>query len=132
MESRVINVFKRTHAQNLTFYLLNFLCQVTNHLSSFANIFVHDGAIGSSPNCDAKVRVISDNPSAILSLSNVLYKTHTRSVSHDSCPLTVYVATSIRCSFSFYILYSLLLMKYARYPDYRFLSLQHFLFHMPC
>ncbi|KAF7845623.1 Phosphoenolpyruvate carboxykinase [Senna tora] len=68
---------------------------VTNHLSSIPNIFVHDGAIGSSPNCDAKVRVISDSPSALLSLSNFLYKTRTRSVSHDSCPLTVYAATSI-------------------------------------
>ncbi|KAK4270149.1 hypothetical protein QN277_023228 [Acacia crassicarpa] len=71
---------------------------VMNHLSSVPNIFVHDGAIGSSPNCDAKVRVISDSPSAILSLSKDLYKTHTRSVSHDSCPLTVYVATSISSS----------------------------------
>ncbi|KAI4354189.1 hypothetical protein L6164_003081 [Bauhinia variegata] len=69
--------------------------QVTNHLSSTPNIFVHDGAIGSSPKCDAKLRVISDSPSAILSLSNILYKTPSRSVSHDSCPLTVYVATSI-------------------------------------
>ncbi|XP_028769681.1 uncharacterized protein LOC114727126 isoform X2 [Neltuma alba] len=71
---------------------------VANHLSSVPNIFVHDGAIGSSPDCDAKVRVISDSPSAILSLSNILYETHTRSVSHDSCPLTVYVATSISSS----------------------------------
>lgn len=57
---------------------------------------MHDGAIGSSPKCDAKVRVISDSPSAVLSLSIVLWKTPTRAVSHDSCPLTVYVATSIR------------------------------------
>lgn len=70
--------------------------QVTNHLSSISNIFVHDGAIGSSSNCDAKVRVISDSPAAVLSLSNVLWKTPTRAVSHDSSPLTVYVATSIR------------------------------------
>ncbi|KAB1205316.1 Actin-related protein 8 [Morella rubra] len=71
------------------------LKQVTNHLSSISNIFVHDGAIGSSSNCDAKVRVISDSPAAVLSLSNVLWKTPTRAVSHDSSPLTVYVATSI-------------------------------------
>ncbi|KAF5450640.1 hypothetical protein F2P56_030971 [Juglans regia] len=71
------------------------LKQVSNHISSISDVFVHDGAIGSSPKCDAKVRVISDSPSAVLSLSNVLWKTPTRAVSHDSCPLTVYVATSI-------------------------------------
>ncbi|KAJ0013308.1 hypothetical protein Pint_20993 [Pistacia integerrima] len=53
------------------------------------------GAIGSSSECDAKVRVISDNPSAMLKFSSILLKTPTRAVSHDSCPLTVYVATSI-------------------------------------
>ncbi|XP_077214386.1 uncharacterized protein LOC143849232 [Tasmannia lanceolata] len=71
------------------------LKQVTSHLSSITNVFVQDGAIGSSPKCDAKVRVISDNPSAALTLSNVLWRTPTRAVSHDSCPLTIYVATSI-------------------------------------
>ncbi|XP_021816138.1 uncharacterized protein LOC110758560 isoform X1 [Prunus avium] len=71
------------------------LKQVTNHISSISNIFVHDGAIGSSPKCDAKVRLISDSPSAMLSLSRMLWETPTRAVSHDSCPLTVYVATSI-------------------------------------
>ncbi|KAJ7961652.1 Phosphoenolpyruvate carboxykinase (ATP) [Quillaja saponaria] len=71
------------------------LKQVTNHLSSISNIFVHDGAVGSPSKCDAKVRVISDNPTAIVSLSNVLWKTPSRSVSHDSCPLTIYVATSV-------------------------------------
>lgn len=70
--------------------------QVTNHISSISNIFVHDGAIGSSPKCDVKVRLISDNPSAMLSLSHMLWETPTRAVSQDSCPLTVYVATSIR------------------------------------
>ncbi|BBG98502.1 hypothetical protein Prudu_007922 [Prunus dulcis] len=68
---------------------------VTNHISSISNIFVHDGAIGSSPKCDVKVRLISDNPSAMLSLSHMLWETPTRAVSQDSCPLTVYVATSI-------------------------------------
>ncbi|KAG2708864.1 hypothetical protein I3760_05G212100 [Carya illinoinensis] len=72
-----------------------FLYTVSNHISSISDVFVHDGAIGSSPKCDAKVRVISDSPSAVLSLSNVLWKTPTRAVSHDSCPLMVYVATSI-------------------------------------
>ncbi|TYH60195.1 hypothetical protein ES332_D08G276400v1 [Gossypium tomentosum] len=71
------------------------LKQVTTHMSSISNIFVHDGAIGLSPESDAKVRVISDSPSAIFSLSRVLWETPTRAVSHDSCPLTVYTATSI-------------------------------------
>lgn len=71
------------------------LKQVTSHLSSISDIYVHDGAIGSSSKCDAKVRVISDSPSAVLSLSNVLWKTPTRAVSHDSCPLTVYIASSL-------------------------------------
>ncbi|XP_031272221.1 uncharacterized protein LOC116130627 isoform X1 [Pistacia vera] len=71
------------------------LKQVTTHLSSISNVFVQDGAIGSSSECDAKVRVISDNPSAMLKFSSILLKTPTRAVSHDSCPLTVYVATSI-------------------------------------
>ncbi|XP_057970052.1 uncharacterized protein LOC131159301 isoform X2 [Malania oleifera] len=71
------------------------LKQVTSHISTVSNIFVHDGAIGSFPKCDAKVRVISDCPSAVLSLSNFLWRTPTRAVSHDSCPLTVYVAASI-------------------------------------
>lgn len=71
------------------------LKQVTSHISSTSNVFVQDGAIGSSSKCDAKVRVISDNPSAVLSLSNVLWRTTARAVSHDSCPLTVYVASSI-------------------------------------
>ncbi|KAE9464638.1 hypothetical protein C3L33_03476, partial [Rhododendron williamsianum] len=59
------------------------------------NIFVHDGAIGTSPKCCANVRVISDDPSAVLSLSSILRRNATRAVSHDSCPLTIYVATSI-------------------------------------
>ncbi|XWS42859.1 hypothetical protein CRYUN_Cryun16bG0050700 [Craigia yunnanensis] len=71
------------------------LKQVTTHISSISNIFVHDGAIGSLPKHDAKVRVISDSPSAVLALSNVLWETTSRAVSHDSCPLTVYAATSI-------------------------------------
>lgn len=65
-------------------------------MSSVSDIFVHDGAVGSSPKFDAKVRLISDGPSAVLKLSNVLWETPTRAVSHDSCPLTVYAATSIR------------------------------------
>ena len=68
---------------------------MTSHISSISNVFIHDGAIASSPKCDAKVRVISDSPSAILSFSDILWKTPHRAVSHDSCPLTVYVATSV-------------------------------------
>ncbi|XP_058206439.1 uncharacterized protein LOC131319963 isoform X3 [Rhododendron vialii] len=71
------------------------LKQVTTHISSISNIFVHDGAIGTSPKCCANVRVISDDPSAVLSLSSILRRNATRAVSHDSCPLTIYVATSI-------------------------------------
>ncbi|XP_058086484.1 uncharacterized protein LOC131233715 [Magnolia sinica] len=71
------------------------LKQVTSHISSISNVFVHDGAVGSYAKCDAKVRIISDSPTAVFSLSNVLWTTSTRAVSHDSCPLTVYVATSM-------------------------------------
>ncbi|XAR52071.1 Phosphoenolpyruvate carboxykinase (GTP) [Bertholletia excelsa] len=74
------------------------LKQVTEHLSSVSEIFVHDGAIGSFPKCDAKVRVVSDSPSAVISLSSVLWRATTRAVSHDSCPLTIYVATSMSLS----------------------------------
>uniref|UniRef100_A0ACD5UV52 Uncharacterized protein n=1 Tax=Avena sativa TaxID=4498 RepID=A0ACD5UV52_AVESA len=71
--------------------------QVTFHLSSISSLYVQDGAIGSSAAAefDAKVRVISDNPSAITSLSNVLQKVSDRAISHDTCPLTIYVASSI-------------------------------------
>ncbi|XP_043716839.1 uncharacterized protein LOC122664881 [Telopea speciosissima] len=71
------------------------LKQVTTHISSISNVFVQDGAVGSSSKYDAKVRVISDSPSAVLSLSSVLFRTPSRAISHDSCPLTVYVATSL-------------------------------------
>ncbi|XP_051219367.1 uncharacterized protein [Lolium perenne] len=73
------------------------LKQVTFHLSSISSLYVQDGAIGSSAAAefDVKVRVISDNPSAIMSLSNVLQKVADRAVSHDTCPLTIYVASSI-------------------------------------
>ncbi|KAK0591476.1 hypothetical protein LWI29_002628 [Acer saccharum] len=74
---------------------IKLLKQVTTHMSSIPNVFVHDGAVGSSSDSDAKVRVISDSPSAVLKLSSVLWRTPTRAVSHDSCPLTLYVATSI-------------------------------------
>lgn len=82
-------------ADMMTFIWTSFF-QVTSHISSISDIYVHDGAIGSSSKYDAKVRVISDSPSAALSLSNVLWKTSARAVSHDSWPLTVYVASSLR------------------------------------
>ncbi|KAL6127369.1 hypothetical protein ACLB2K_075410 [Fragaria x ananassa] len=71
------------------------LKQVTGHISSVSNIYVHDGAVGSSLKAGVKVRVISDTPSPLLSLSSILWRTSPRAVSHDSRPLTVYVATSI-------------------------------------
>ncbi|XP_042457031.1 phosphoenolpyruvate carboxykinase (ATP)-like [Zingiber officinale] len=74
------------------------LKQVTCHISSVSKIFVVDGVIGSPSNCDAKVRIISDNPSAMLSLSKILWETPSRAISHDSCPLTVYVASSMSSS----------------------------------
>lgn len=73
------------------------LKQVTFHLSSISSLYVQDGSVGSSgaAECDAKVRVISDNPSAIMLLSNILQKVPDRAISHDTCPLTIYVASSI-------------------------------------
>ncbi|XP_020706113.1 uncharacterized protein LOC110116756 isoform X2 [Dendrobium catenatum] len=71
------------------------LKQVASHISSVSSIFVQDGAISSSPTFDAKVRIISDSSSALLPLADILWKTPTRAVSHDSSPLTVYIASSI-------------------------------------
>ncbi|KAL5216144.1 hypothetical protein ABZP36_007545 [Zizania latifolia] len=63
--------------------------------AQFAKLLKLDGAVGSSLECDAKIRVISDNPSAVMLLSNVLWKIPDRAISHDTCPLTIYVANSI-------------------------------------
>lgn len=68
---------------------------ITSHMSSVSKVYVQDGAVASGSNCDAKVRVISDSPSAILSLSNYLQDAPNRAVSHDSCPLTIYISGSI-------------------------------------
>lgn len=74
-----------------------FFCfQVTSYISSVSELYVHDGAISSLLKCDAKVRIVSDSPSSVLSLSKLLWRTPSRAVSHDTCPLTVYVASSIR------------------------------------
>lgn len=72
------------------------LKQVTSHISSVSTIFIRDGEVGSCWYFGAKIRVISDNPSAVSFLSRILWETNIRSISHDSCPLTVYVAASIR------------------------------------
>jgi hypothetical protein len=69
---------------------------VTFHLSSISCLYVQDGAIGSSAECDAKVQVISDNPSAVMLLSKVLWKIPDRAISHDTSPLTIYATSSIR------------------------------------
>nr|QFR35732.1 phosphoenolpyruvate carboxykinase-like protein [Jansenella griffithiana] len=68
---------------------------VTFHLSSISCLYVQDGAVGSSAECDAKVRIISDNPSAVMLLSNVLWKTPDRAISHDTSPLTIYSTSTI-------------------------------------
>ncbi|RLM74825.1 uncharacterized protein C2845_PM15G20290 [Panicum miliaceum] len=68
---------------------------VTFHLSSISCLYVQDGAICSSRECDAKVRIISDNPSAIMLLSNILWKIPDRAISHDTSPLTIYATSSI-------------------------------------
>lgn len=70
--------------------------QVTSHLSASKQLYVHDGAVGSSPRLDAKVRTISDNPSAALILRSILDPAPTRVVSHAAFPLTVYVASGYR------------------------------------
>uniref|UniRef100_A0A2P2JR43 phosphoenolpyruvate carboxykinase (ATP) n=2 Tax=Rhizophora mucronata TaxID=61149 RepID=A0A2P2JR43_RHIMU len=71
------------------------LKQVTTHLSSISDVYVHDGAIGSSLKCSAKVRIISDSTTPILYLSKALWQTPSRAISHDSCPVMIYVASSI-------------------------------------
>ena len=76
--------------------IFSLLVQVTAHISSVENLFVQDGAIGLFMKSGAKVRVISDCPSAALSLSRVLWKIPDRSISRDSSPLIVYSASTIR------------------------------------
>ncbi|XP_062183999.1 uncharacterized protein LOC133887966 [Phragmites australis] len=68
---------------------------VTFHLSTISSLYVQDGAVGSSAECDAKVRVISDSTSAVMLLSSALWKIPDRAISHDTCPLTIYTASSI-------------------------------------
>lgn len=68
------------------------LKQVTSHLSSVPKLFVQDGAVGSSPKSDVKVRCVCDNPSAASSLHSILCRTPTR---NDAFPLTVYIASGV-------------------------------------
>ncbi|KAJ1272547.1 hypothetical protein BS78_06G210500 [Paspalum vaginatum] len=68
---------------------------VTFHLSSISCLYVQDGAVGSFAQCDAKVRIISDTPSAVMLLSNVLWEIPDRAISHDTSPLTIYATSSI-------------------------------------
>ncbi|KAG8045638.1 hypothetical protein GUJ93_ZPchr0008g13614 [Zizania palustris] len=68
---------------------------VTFHLSSISSLYVQDGAVGSSLECDAKINVISDNPSTVMLPSNVLWKISDYAISHDTCSLNIYVASSL-------------------------------------
>lgn len=69
------------------------LKQVQAHLSSLSKLFVHDGAVGSFPSEDVRVRFICDDASAAFAIKNVLCRTPLRVVHADSFPLTVYVAS---------------------------------------
>ncbi|KAE8652370.1 uncharacterized protein LOC101222903 isoform X2 [Cucumis sativus] len=71
------------------------LKQVTSHISSISNIYVHDGAIGPRSTGNVNIRMISDGPSSVLAFSNIIWETSSRAISQDSCPLTVYSAESI-------------------------------------
>jgi len=68
--------------------------EVTASLTSAQKLYVHDGAIGSSPLSDAKVRTISDNPSSALLFRSILEPAPTRQVSQQEFPFTVYIASS--------------------------------------
>ena len=75
----------------------NRLCtQVTASLTCSQKLYVHDGAIGSSPRYDAKVRTISDNPSSALLFRSILEPAPTRQVSQEEFPFTVYIASNYR------------------------------------
>ncbi|XP_017255279.1 uncharacterized protein LOC108225000 isoform X4 [Daucus carota subsp. sativus] len=93
-------IVKEKVFQNLTAFELRQkgATNVTSYISSVSELYVHDGAISSLLKCDAKVRIVSDSPSSVLSLSKLLWRTPSRAVSHDTCPLTVYVASSISSS----------------------------------
>ncbi|KAG0617381.1 hypothetical protein M758_5G185700 [Ceratodon purpureus] len=68
--------------------------EVTASLTSSQKLYVHDGAIGSSPRSDAKVRTISDNPSSALLFRSILEPAPTRQVSQHEFPFTVYIASN--------------------------------------
>ncbi len=75
--------------------------QVTSHLSSAGSLYVHNGAVGSSPQVDVKVCTIPGNPSAALILSIILNPASTQVASHDAFPLTVYVASNYRLALKY-------------------------------
>nr|PNR37393.1 hypothetical protein PHYPA_020502 [Physcomitrium patens] len=68
--------------------------EVTAFLANSQKIYVHDGAVGSSPLSDAKVRTISDNPSSALLFRSILEPVPTRQVSSQVFPFTVYIASN--------------------------------------
>eukprot|EP00249_Psilotum_nudum_P002467 c15522_g1_i1 orf=472-1827(-) len=74
------------------------LKEVSLHLSSVPKIFVHDGAVGSSPRFDVKVRSICDHPSVALAIQDIVCPVPNRVVSHELFPLTVYAASGFRSS----------------------------------
>jgi hypothetical protein len=68
--------------------------EVTASLTSAQKLYVHDGAVGSSPLSDVKVRTISDNPSSALLFRSILEPAPTRQVSHQEFSFTVYIASN--------------------------------------
>jgi hypothetical protein len=68
--------------------------EVAASLTSSPKLYVHDGAIGSSPRSDAKVRTISDSPSSALLFRSILEPVPTRQVAYQEFPFTVYIASS--------------------------------------
>jgi hypothetical protein len=79
---------------------------VTSHLSSAGLLYMHDGAVGSSPHVDVKVCTIPDNSSAALILSIIVNPALTRVASHDVFPLTVYVASNYRLALKYCLSYA--------------------------
>jgi len=68
--------------------------EVTSYLTSSEKLYVHDGAVGSSPLFDVKVRTISDNPSSALLFRSILEPASTSKVSPSDFPFTLYIASN--------------------------------------
>nr|CCA24418.1 conserved hypothetical protein [Albugo laibachii Nc14] len=66
--------------------------KITYELSLAANLFVHDGAVGSFKDDRTRVRVISDNPMVAMFAQALLVRVPTKDV-HATRPIVVYVAT---------------------------------------